>query len=70
MGDPGLLREGPHISTSLSEAGGDREQSAAADPTGSGLDAMADPALNHRRTQGPYSCGGDFIYGGMGRLDS
>ena len=47
MGNPGLLQELPDIAALLSEAGGDGEQSAAADRTLAGLDAMADLALNH-----------------------
>ena len=53
MGDPGLLQKLPHIPALLSERGGDCEQAAAADPTGSGLDAMADLAVNHRLPQRP-----------------
>ena len=52
MGYPGLLHELPDIPALLSEAGGDREQAAAADCTLAGLDTMADLALNHRLAQG------------------
>jgi hypothetical protein len=65
MGNPGLLQELPDIAALLSEAGGDVEQSAAADRTLAGLDAMADFALNHRLPQGRL--GGDF--GGLDSLD-
>lgn len=62
MGDPGLLQKAPHIPALLSERGGDREQSAPADPTGSGLDAIADLAVNHGLAQCPLG-------GVVGRLD-
>jgi hypothetical protein len=52
MGNPCLLQELPNIATLLSQRGGDGEQSAAADGALAGLDAMADPALNHRLAQG------------------
>ena len=54
MGNPGLLQELPDITALLSEAGGDGEQSAAADRTLAGLDAMADFSLNHRLAQGTF----------------
>lgn len=47
MGNPDLPRELPDIAALLSEAGGDREQAAAADRTLAGLGSMADIALNH-----------------------
>jgi len=62
MGDQGLLQELPDITPLLPQAGDDREQSAAADRTLAGLDAMADLALNHRIAQGTYSSGEDFGY--------
>jgi hypothetical protein len=37
MGDPGLLQEGPDVSTLLSEGGDDREQTAAAQCSLSGV---------------------------------
>jgi len=45
MGDHGLLQELPDNSALLPEAGGDREQSATADRTLAGLNAVADLAL-------------------------
>ena len=65
MGNPGLLQELPDITALLSEAGGDGEQSAAADGTVAGLDAMADFSLNHRLAQGTFCS----IVGGLGSLD-
>ena len=71
MGDPGLLQELPDIAARLPQAGGDGEQSTAADRTLTGLDAPAvawqtsDLALNHRLAQGPYSCGEDFVCSGV-----
>lgn len=68
MGDPGLLKERPDIPALLSEAGGDRAQSAAPDRTLAGLDApahawqIADFTLNHRLARGKYSYGEDFVY--------
>ena len=53
MGHPGLLQEPPHL---LSERRGDREQAVSKEPTGSGLVAKADLAVNHRRTQRPFRC--------------
>ena len=71
VGDPGLLQERPDIAALLPEGGGDGEQSAAADRTLAGLDAMADLALNHRLVQGTYSYGEDCVNGGVvGGLDS
>ena len=55
MGHSGLLQELPDIAALLPERGGDGEQSAAADRTLAGLDAMTDLALNHRLAQGTLS---------------
>ena len=65
MGDQGLLQELAEITALMPQAGGCREQSAAADRTLGGLDAMADLALNHRMAQGSYSCGEDCVYGSI-----
>ena len=65
MGNPGLLQKLPDIAALLSEAGGDSEQSAAADRTLAGLDAMADFSLNHRLPHG--TLGG--VVGGLDSLD-
>ena len=65
MGNPGLLQELPDITALLSEAGGDGEQSAAADRTLAGLDAMADFSLNHRLAQGTFCS----IVGGLDSTD-
>ena len=42
MGDPGLLQEGPDVSTLLPKGGDDREQTAAAQGSLGRLDAVAD----------------------------
>ena len=65
MGDPGLLQERPDITALLSQGHGDSEQSATADRTQAGLDAMADLALNHRLAQGTF-CG---VVGGLDSTD-
>jgi len=71
MDNPGLLHELPDIAALLSEPAGDRGQSAAADRTLAGLDAMTDLALNHRLAQGTHSYREDFVYSGVvGGLDS
>ena len=54
MGDPGLLQEGPDVSTLLPEGGDDREQTAAAQGSLGGLNAMADRAVDHRLPQRSY----------------
>ncbi len=65
MGDPGLLQELPDITALLPEAGGHREQPAAADRTLAGLDAMTDLALNHGLAQSTLGC----VVGGLDTLD-
>jgi hypothetical protein len=61
MGGPGLLQKRPHVPALLPQGRGHGQQSAAADGTVCGLDAMANPALNHRQPQGPYSRREDFV---------
>ena len=53
MGNPCLLQEGPDLSSVLPQGGGDRQQPASADAPFGRLHAMADLALDHRRTQRP-----------------
>jgi hypothetical protein len=45
--DPGLFQKAPQITALLPQSGGDREQAAAAEPTGAGLDGLADLSVNH-----------------------
>ena len=45
MGNPGLLQEQPGMAALWPQAGGDREQSAAADGSAGGLDAKDDLGL-------------------------
>jgi hypothetical protein len=61
IGDPGLLHGLPDIPALLPQGDGDGEQAAPSEPTGSGLDAMADPPVNHRLAQCPL-CG---VVGGL-----
>ena len=65
MSNPGLFQELPDIAALLPEAGGHGEQSAGADRTLAGLDAMADFSLNHRLPKG--TLGG--VVGGLNSLD-
>ena len=65
MGDPGLLQEGPDVSTLLPEGWDDREQTAAAQGSLGGLDSMADLAVDHRLPQRSLS----GVVGGFDALD-
>ncbi len=65
MGDPGLLQEGPDVSALLPERGVDREQTAAAQCSLGGLDAMADLAVDHRLPKRSLS----GVVGGFDALD-
>ena len=53
MDNPCFLQEGPDLSSVLPQGGGDRQQPASADAPFGGLHAMADLALDHRRTPCP-----------------